>query len=113
MTEHDIQKQIVEYLRLKNILVFDCDVMGGLQFFSHKDHRRYAFISHHKSMGYTKGQPDIIIALQGNLVALEVKQEKAYQSKEQKEIQKQLEELNIKYYVVRSIEDVQLIIDLY
>jgi len=105
MTEHDIQKQIVEYLRLKNILVFNTDVMGGLQFFSHKDRRRFSFINHHKSMGYTKGQPDLIIAVQGSLVAVEIKKPKTYQSKEQKELQKQLEYQGIKYCVWRSLDD--------
>ncbi|MCP3683803.1 MAG: hypothetical protein GY861_14050 [bacterium] len=105
MTEHEIQAQIVAYLRLKNILVFNLDVMSGLQFFSHKDHRRFAFINHHKKIGYEKGQPDIIIVLQDNLVAVEVKTETGRLSKEQKDIENKLTSLNNTYLVWRSLDD--------
>jgi len=108
-SEHDIQKQIVKFLRLMNILVFELDCMSGLQFFSHQDYRRYTFVSHHKAMGYEKGQPDLLMVLPERVIFLEVKKAGAYQGKEQKVIQKKIEELKREYYVVRSLEDVKKI----
>ena len=104
MTEHQIQKSIVELLRLHNIPIIETDVMSGLQFFSHKDPRRYAFINHHKSMGYMPGQSDLIL-ITDNVVFVEVKTPKGKQSKEQKNFQKYVEEKGYVYLIWQSIED--------
>ena len=109
-TEHQIQKQIVKFLRLHKILVFDMDCMGGLQFINHNDYKRFSFIKHHKAMGYEKGQPDMLMILPERIVFLEVKKIGTYQSKEQKEIQSQIKNLGREYYVIRDIEDVKKII---
>jgi hypothetical protein len=54
-----------------------------------------------------RGLPDIVVVRAGRFVALEVKKTGAYQSKEQKEFERQIKEAGGEYYVVRSIEDVQ------
>lgn len=105
MLEHDIQYQIVQYLRLKNILVFESDVMSGLQFFNHTDNRRFAFINHHKKMGYIKGQSDLVIVTKKEILFCEIKSEKGKQSPEQKYFQKQIESLGYKYVLWKSIDD--------
>ena len=105
MTEHQIQKQIVSYLRLRNILVIETDVMGGLQFFSHKDKRRFAFIGHHNAMGYYKGTSDLIILQPKQAVFVEIKTLIGRQSKEQKEFETRVNKLGFKYLIWRSLDD--------
>ena len=104
--EHDIQANIVQYLRIKGIPTIGTDVMSGLTFFSHKDNRRFSFIAHHKNIGYTKGQPDLVILTPNRAICLEVKADKGYQSPEQKYFQEECERMSIDYYLVRSLDDV-------
>lgn len=109
MSEHDLQKQIIAYLRLRKFLCFETDVMDGLKFFSPKDSRRFAFIKHHNDMGYIKGQPDLIILLPiGNALFVEVKTAKGRQSDEQKEFQRRVESLGFNYLIWRSVDDAVL-----
>ncbi len=103
--EHAIQKSIVTVLRMAGYIVFDLDVMSGLQYFSHKDPRRFAFIKHHKAMGYEKGQPDIEIVTPSDTFYVEIKSGKGKQSKEQKSVQEELERLNKTYLIWSSIDD--------
>ena len=108
VSEHDIQKAIVTYLRLKKVNVIETDVMSGVQFFSHKDPRRFAFIKHHKDMGYVKGQSDLILILRNKTVYVEVKTPKGKQSKEQKDFQSYVERLGHQYFIwddYRNAED--------
>lgn len=103
--EHGEQKAIVEYLRLKKILVIQTDVMSGLQFFSHKDSRRFTFIAHHKNMGYEKGQSDLILIIPVKTIFVEVKTLKGYQSASQIKFQKNVESLGHDYFIWRSLDD--------
>lgn len=105
MLEHEIQYQIIQYLRIKNILVFESDVMSGLQFFNHQDNRRFAFINHHKKMGYVKGQSDLIIVTKKEIIFAEIKSATGKQSPEQKQFQKTIEALGYKYIIFRSLND--------
>ena len=105
MTEHSIQYQIVQYLRLKNILVFESDVMSGLQFFSHTDGRRFAFINHHKKLGYINGQSDLVIVTKKEVLFVELKTATGKQSPEQKIFQKNIEVLGYKYLIWKSLDD--------
>jgi uncharacterized protein YlzI (FlbEa/FlbD family) len=108
MSEHAIQAAIIEFLRQVGILAIETDCMSGLQFFSHKDNRRYAFINHHKKMGYIKGQPDLILFLRdGKTLCVEVKRPKHYQSKEQKEFERKLKDHNHNYLVWKGVEDAE------
>lgn len=104
MAESDIQNSICEYLelrgrcffRLNNIPAFNRHANGS--------------ITMRRLPKYTpKGLPDIVVVQGGMFVALEVKRPKTYQSKEQKEFQAWVEKHSGKYFVVRSIEDVQKI----
>lgn len=104
--EHDLQQDIITYLRLNKVFCFETDVMSGLQYFSHTDNRRYAFIKYHKSVGYVKGQPDLVLLLDGGkCVLVELKTSKGRQSEEQKDFQKAVGLLGFTYLVWRSLDD--------
>lgn len=102
--ESDIQTTICEYLsirgrcffRLNNIPAFNRNEGGG--------------ITMRRLPKYTpKGLPDIVVVAGGLFYALEVKKPKTYQSPEQKEFEALVKKHGGKYFVVRSIEDVQAI----
>lgn len=110
MKESDVQNSICEYLetrrrcffRLNNIPAFNRGV-GGV-------------ITMRRLPKYTpKGLPDIVVVVGGLFYGLEVKKpdsvdsKKTYQSKDQKEFQALVEKHGGKYFVVRSIDDVQKI----
>ena len=103
--EHDTQKAIVRLLRIAGCTIIGSDVMDGLKFFTDVDRRRYAFINHHKEMGYTKGQPDLIFVFKNRVYFVEMKTATGKQSPEQKEFQKQLETAGQIYLVWRSVDD--------
>lgn len=106
MKEHDIQGLIMDYLARAGILAIETDCMSGLQYFSHKDPRRYGFINHHKKMGYKKGQPDCILFMDnGDVICAEIKQPNKYQSKEQKQFEADLIDRGHTYVVWKSIDD--------
>ena len=107
MSEHDLQKNIVELLRYCGYTVFCLDVMGGLKFLTHTDNKRYAFINHYKSMGYTIGQPDLVILLNGKVIFIEAKNKKGQQTIEQKEVQSIVQSLGHIYLVWNTLEDTQ------
>ena len=120
LTEHQIQAQMVDYCKTARIPYFQTDVMSGLQYFSHKDPRRFAFIKHHEKMGYVKGQPDLVVIPKSGLLFVEVKTPQLYkmgkrgkpikdgqggkQSPEQKEFQDSVEALGYKYYLCDNLE---------
>lgn len=57
------------------------------------------------------GAPDFIIWLpQGNCICIEVKNEKGKLSPGQKEFKDKIEKLSYKYYLVRSLSDVENIL---
>ena len=108
--EHNLQIRLVQYLRLRKFIVIDTDIMDGLKYITGRYRRdtenlRYAFITHHKKMGYLKGQPDMIIMKNGKAWCLELKSAKGKQSKEQKEYQQLCIDNNIPYVVVKDVED--------
>lgn len=110
LKESDIQNSICEYLetkqrcffRVNNIPAFNRQEGGG--------------ITMRRLPKYTpKGLPDIVVVAGGMFYGLEVKKpdsitsKKTYQSKDQKTFQQLVEKHGGKYFVVRSIEDVQAI----
>lgn len=104
--EHNIQYDIVSYLRLNRILCIETDAMSGLQFFPPKDGRRFAFIKHHEKMGYEKGQADLMLLLKGGkCIFVEVKTKTGRQSDEQKKFQEAVELLGFRYFIWRNIDD--------
>jgi len=111
-SEHSLQKTIIFILKINNIFAFQTDVMDGLKFFNHTDPFRYAFIKHHKNMGYIPGQPDIVCLLKGGrCVLLEIKNGKqGRQSPAQKEFEKKVKALDFEYYIIRNIKDLEKIL---
>lgn len=107
MTEHTLQAQIVRILRSAGFITIDGDVMSALRYLPPRDNRRFLFINQHNKMGYTKGQPDLIVLLpEGSVLLVEMKNGKiGRQSLEQKRIQRQMEALGHDYRVWRSAED--------
>lgn len=104
--EHDIQKSVVRLLRMTGAVVIGADVMDGLKFVAnYTDQRRFAFIKHHKEMGWTKGQPDLIFIRDGHVFFVEMKNGTGRQSPEQKEFQRQIEDAGQEYLVWRSLAD--------
>lgn len=102
--ESDIQNSICEYLerrgrcffRLNNIPAFNRGEGGG--------------IIMRRLPKYTpKGLPDIVVIVGGLFYALEVKTPVGKQSPDQKEMERWIKSHSGKYFVVRSIDDVQAI----
>ena len=105
--EHTIQSHVCRYLRLKGCMVIDADVMAGLVYLPVNHPSRFAFVNAHKMMGYTKGQPDLIVLKpDGTVIFAEMKAGKqGKQSKEQKYFEDWADRHGHKYVVWRSIED--------
>jgi hypothetical protein len=65
-----------------------------------------------KTLGLKSGAPDILVfAHGGKLIALEVKTSTGVQSPAQKHFQNEMESRGHKYYVVRSVQDVEKVLD--
>lgn len=97
-TEHSFQKQLSNLLRAKGYYVIQTDVMSGLMFVGKNPNKRFSFINHHKAMGYTKGQPDLIAYKNKKTFFIEVKTDKGALSAEQKKAQDVLKD---DYYIVK------------
>ena len=105
MTEHDIQKRIIQHLRLKGYLTIGTDVMAGLGFLGGNTGKRIEFINHHKSLGYTKGQVDFVAIKDGIVLFIECKDKKGKRTKEQEQFAETLINQGLDYYLVRDIKD--------
>ena len=106
-SEHSLQYQVIELLRANGIMAISTDVMSGLAYFSQTDHRRFAFINHHKKMGYIVGQSDLIVVMPDTIAFAELKKDKGKQSIEQIAFQKIVEKLGYEYTIWRSLDDVK------
>jgi hypothetical protein len=104
--ESDILNSICEYLALRkhfffrtnNVPIWQANGNGGGFFRA-------------MSKWSMKGVPDIIIVGKecGQFIGLECKSKTGKQSEDQREFQRRCEELSAEYYVVRSIEDCQMV----
>lgn len=65
-----------------------------------------------QSKYFRKGVPDIILIYRGRFVGLEVKSEKGVQSRDQKVFAQDILKSEGLYYVVRSVEQVQEILNI-
>lgn len=104
--EHDLQKQIVSYLRGQGILTIGTDVMSGLMFFGKNQIGRMCFINHHKRMGYTVGSPDLVLLLNdGETLLVELKDGNNKQRKDQEVFECMARKRGHNYVVWRKFED--------
>lgn len=107
MSEHTLQANMVRVLRMHGLVTIGCDVMSGLMFLGKDQRKRICFIEHHKAIGATVGQPDIVVLLpDGFVLFVEVKNGKVgSQSKEQKAFQERITKMGHTYVVWRKVED--------
>lgn len=106
-SEHALQYNIVRALKMSGFIVLDTDVMDALKYFGRNNANRYSYISHHKGMGYTKGQADLIVGKNGKFWALELKTATGRQSPEQREFQAMCQEKGLDYKVIRGIQEIE------
>lgn len=109
MLESKIQSGIIDYL---NIL----EKQGRLFFHRSNNNPVYDPVGkkfRSLAKGQKKGFPDIVVLADKRFIGLEVKSEKGYQTKEQKEIEKSFLKQGFEYYVVRSIDDVKNVLGAY
>lgn len=105
MSEARLQSQIVQYLQSKNIYFFSVPNEAA---------GRDAAIrmARLKAMGLRSGVADLVLVLPGRVVFLEVKDTGGVQSEAQKRFQTKVGELGHDYFVVKSLEDVDRIINM-
>ena len=87
------------------MITIDTDVMSALGFLSATDKRRFLFIKQHTLMGYTKGQPDLVVAYKGGVAFVELKTKKGKQTPTQKLIQSQFEKMGLNYMIWNKFSD--------
>ena len=98
--ESEIQNSICEYLAIRKVFFSRINNIPAMT-------RDGGF---RKMPKYAKlGMPDIVCVVNGTFVGLEVKRLKGVQSEGQKAFQRDVTLAGGKYYVVRSIDDVQAI----
>jgi hypothetical protein len=97
LTEHDIQGQILEYLSLKRVFHYRQN-SGGFKKGTH-------FVK----FG-APGAPDIVCVIGGIYVGIEVKGYRGEQSRRQKDFQSSLEHAGGRYYLVRSLDELRLVL---
>ena len=61
----------------------------------------------------TNGTPDIIAVIDGRFIGLEFKTYRGRQSEDQKIFQVRLEAAGGKYHIIRSVDDLNAVLDLY
>jgi hypothetical protein len=110
ISEHQLQVQIVNYLRVRHIFCFA--VSNG--FYGGKDRVKAAkHVNKLKSEGFMVGAADLVVLLpRAKTVFLELKVGSNGQQPSQLLFQKNVEELGFKYHVVKSLEDVKQVLGL-
>jgi len=106
MKESDLQKAIVEYLDLMGVFYFavNNEMAGGGKSAKIR-------MQHFKAMGLRAGASDLVLVLREKVVFMEVKTEKGRQSESQKRFQMVVEELGHRYEIVRSVYDVERVLN--
>jgi len=103
MTEHDLQKSIVNYVRLieRDVMIFA--IPNGGQ-------RHVAVARKLKAEGVVAGVPDLCLIYKGIVAFVEVKTEKGRMSESQLAFAELCILNDIPHYVCRSVESMQRII---
>ena len=105
VTEHALQKQIVQLFRMHGFRVFVLDAMTGVGYFSARDPRRFAFIADLKARGYEKGQPDLCV-VRNRVTFIELKRGRGGRaSKEQTNIGDWLRAHGHQALIIKSVEE--------
>ena len=94
MKESDVQRQILDYLKLKGIFHYRNNSGGFMD--SQKHFYRFGAL----------GSPDIVCVIRGQFVGIEVKGPKGKQSEHQREFQRNLEAAGGRYLIAYDLEDV-------
>jgi hypothetical protein len=97
--ENDVLQLVGDYLTIKRHFFFRAN---NIPVFDSKRNIYRAMPKYSKH-----GVPDFILIWNGQFVGLECKQKGKYQSKEQKEFEKECKEVGAEYYVIRSLEDLK------
>jgi hypothetical protein len=100
--EHEIQKQIVQYLRARGLVVFS--VPGEA---AGSGHAAMLRTSRMKAAGLLPGVSDLVLVLPGRVLFLEVKSKTGRQAESQKMFKGIVEALGHSYALVRSVDDVK------
>lgn len=94
MLESQIQRQVLEYLKTRNIFHFRAPNRPA-------KNRRY---------NLKGGVPDIIAVVKGSFIGLEIKTETGVQSEDQKDFEKDLKKAGGKYFIIRSLKEAHSIL---
>lgn len=92
-SEETIQKEIVNYCKLNNILIFCVP--------NEATRSNSKFIG----IGVLPGVSDLILVLQNKVIFVELKAHKGIQSEKQKEFEVSISELGHQYIVIRSLDE--------
>lgn len=122
MNEHDLQKRIVQCLRIKGCTTVCTDMPLALMFYGKDQKKRISYINYINGQGFTKGQSDIIVIKNGKVIFVEVKKwsigkngkviGKTKQSTDQIEFQRKIEEQGLTYILIDSPDKEQELYDL-
>jgi Holliday junction resolvase len=108
MQEHDLQKQIIDYLKDRECKCKDIYFMRNNSFSGQ-------IIRADGSKGWIKnnkpGAPDIILCHGGKFIGIEVKSNKGRQSLDQKQAEKQIRYAGGEYFIVRNISEFNALVE--
>ena len=104
-SEHEIQKNIVNIMRMNGYMSINTDVFFGLKFLGNNQPKRLAFIGQMKALGATVGVPDLIFLKNGEILFVEMKNAQGRLSSDQKAIIKDLTSWGFNVQVWRGIDD--------
>lgn len=105
ISEHTLQRQIVDLFRKARFKVFVLDAATGVGYFQSRDPRRFAFLADLKARGYTKGQPDLCV-IRNRIWFLELKKTpRARVGAEQKDMLAWLQEHGHNAAIISSVDE--------
>ena len=97
LSEHEVQAQILDWLKHKHIFHFRSN--SGAMAGDHKGKRWYVKFG-------PKGGPDIFAVIKGQIIGIEVKSDKGFQSQVQKEFEVEFTRAGGVYILAFKLEDV-------
>ena len=105
LSEHDLQKQIVQLFRQLGFKVFVLDAATGVGYFRRDDVRRFAFLADLKARGYTVGQPDLCV-VRNRVTFIELKKSARSRIRpEQKDMHDWLTEHGHQAFIISSVDE--------